>query len=149
MATTVYGRLTSKQVKKDTIVIDKKIYGLGFPIQATQRGFFNKQTGIQLVKNNLTQLLKTERGERVMLPNYGVSLRKFIFEPLDEELFNVLKNEVITSITAYMPEVEILKISAVMSDEININGVTGLVLTLVVSLKEPESPLVELTVEVG
>ncbi len=149
MATTVYGQLSSKQVKKDTIVIDKKIYGLGFPIQSTKRGIFIKQTGIELVKNNLIQLIKTERGERVMLPNYGISLRKFLFEPLDEELFNSLKNEVINSINAYMPEVEIIKISAVITDKINVEGLSGMILTLVAALKEPEAPLIELSVEVG
>lgn len=149
MATTVYGRLTSKQIQKDTEVIDQKVYGFQFPIKDNKRGYFSKQTGIELVKNNLKQLLRTERGERVMLPNYGVSLRKYLFEPLDRITFQSLQTEILTSISNYMPNVDVLKLSVVNNEDIGYQGVTGIVITLGVALKEFQNNLIEIEVKVG
>jgi phage baseplate assembly protein W len=149
MSTKIYGRLSSKSIQKDIAVLDKKVYGLNFPLQSNTRGLFSKQSGILLVKNNLTQLLKTERGERVMLPNFGVSLKRFLFEPLTEELFVSIKNEITTSINNYLPNVEIAKLSVVESDTISYNGIQGLIITLIAKLNDFNSSLVEVQVEIN
>lgn len=149
MGTIVYGRTVNKQIQKDVQVIDNKIYGFQFPLKDNKRGYFSKQTGIELVKNNLKQLLRTERGERVMLPNYGVSLKKYLFEPLDKLTFQSLQSEILTSISNYMPNIEVLKLSAVNTEDIGYEGVPGVVITLVAELKEFQNNLIEVEVKIG
>ncbi len=148
MATTVYGKQSNLKVKKDTQVIDQKVYGLNYPL-GVNRGHFSKQTGTVLVRNMLKQLLQTERGERVMLPNFGCDTKKFMFEQLDDITFNELKTEILTSIHQYLPFVEVLKLSVVNKDEVNYEGVPGLVVTLDVLIKEPDPQFIEIKVEIG
>lgn len=46
-----------------------------------------------------------------MLPDFGVSLRKYVFEPMDEVTFILIKQEVLGSITKYFPQANVIKIS--------------------------------------
>ena len=110
-ATTIYGTIPSKAITAAPKTRRTKVLGMGFPAGSRlEGGYFTKESGIQLVKNNLKQLLLTERGERVMLPNFGCNLRKFIFQPLDETTFEEIKEEILTSIENYTRGVEVLKL---------------------------------------
>lgn len=149
MAVNIHGRLFNKHIQKDTQVINRKVYGLQFPFKDNKRGYFSKTQGVELVRSNLKQLLGTERGERVMLPNFGVSLRKYLFEPLDQTTFQSIQSEILTSIANYLPTVKVRKLSVVNSEDIGYQGVPGLVITLVAELKESENNLIELTVKIG
>lgn len=149
MTNSVYGKLANKQIRKDTEVIDKKIYGLQFPMQSGSRGYLSKQSGLALVRNNLIQLLSTERGERVMLPNYGVSLKKYLFQPLDAETFRSLQSEIVTSISRYMPNITILKLTVINNEEIGYQGVSGFKILLVAELNEFQDNLIEVEVKIG
>lgn len=149
MSNNLYGRVTNKQIRKDTEVIDKKIYGLQFPLQQGNRGYLSKQSGLALVRNNLIQLLSTERGERVMLPNFGVSLKKYLFQPLDAETFRSLQGEIITSVSRYMPNITILKLAVINNEGIGYQGVSGFKISLVAELNEFQDNLIEVEVKIG
>ena len=82
--------------------------GISFPVVEGVGGFFAKTDGAQTTMSGLKQLLLTSKGERVMNPNFGTSLRKAVFEPFTSELMASLKSEVIFAIGKYHPEVEIL-----------------------------------------
>ena len=43
-------------------------------------GFAMVETIEELIRQNLTTLILTSPGERVMTPNYGVGLNQFLFE---------------------------------------------------------------------
>ncbi|HHZ81803.1 MAG TPA: hypothetical protein EYN64_03655 [Flavobacteriales bacterium] len=94
-STTLYGVNPPKQISLELTSRSKENYGLAFPTGKKKgAGDFHKQTGITLLQNNLEQLLLTEKGERVMFPQFGLSLRKFLFEPLTQELFINIKYEI-------------------------------------------------------
>jgi len=46
------------------------------------------QADERLIKNDMLQLLLTSPGERVMRPTYGVPIRQWAFEPLDNLSIN-------------------------------------------------------------
>ena len=47
--------------------------GLGWPIgKVFNQPYFNKSTSRDLVRSQVIQLMKTKKGERPMLPNYGM-----------------------------------------------------------------------------
>lgn len=146
MSTTVYGNVPHRSIKKDVISTTKKVYGLGYPLKST--GYFAKQSGVELVKNNLNQLLKTVRGERVMLPNFGTNLPFYLFEPLDRQLFTTIKQEILDSITRYGQGVQVLKLSVIPNDQINLEGVQGLNITLSVKLTELDNQILDFTVSI-
>jgi len=126
-----YGIVPDNQRKLEVTARSRKIYGLSFPTgQRTGAGDYNRESGLSLIRNNIEQLIQTEKGERVMLPQYGMSLKRFLFQPLTEELFTRIRHEIMTSIATFAPEVRIMKIRVIESDQINVEGGMGLTISL-------------------
>ena len=63
---------------------NSKRLGLKFPFENTLNGYFSKMADTSVVKSNLRQLIMTEPGERLMLPDYGCPLKSLLFLPLDD-----------------------------------------------------------------
>ena len=53
-----------------------------------------------------------------MLPDFGCGLRKYLFEPLDNNTIERIKNQVIKSITQYLDSVLIEDIQITEVDEV-------------------------------
>ena len=82
--------------------------GISYPLKKdSQGGFFTKETDHLLIKNNLRQLILTERGERPMQPSFGVQLRSKLFEPLDSFLLNGIKEDIRETIAIYDKRIRI------------------------------------------
>jgi len=64
-----------------------------------------RQENERLIKNDLLQLLFTVPGERVMSPDFGVNLRNFPFEQLDEESLASIEQEIRDKIIRFEPRV--------------------------------------------
>ena len=155
MATTkVYGKLPNISIKKE--ITDsgwENVRGMGFPVgkpydKVLERGFFPAHTNVHLIKNNLTQLLSTEKGERVMLPSFGVNLKQFLFAPLDKQTFELIKEEVVTAINNYAQQVKILKLTVLPSDAGAV-GLNAIKITLLVQLVEFDGLTFETDVKIG
>jgi phage baseplate assembly protein W len=120
---TVYGKSIPQKAKNTITLKLDKIIGFKYPIQENPiRGYFTKETGIDLIKNNLRQLLRTEEGERFMLPQYGCSLRRYLMEPLDQVTFTQIRDAIKTSIYRYLDKVSIgkLRVFQTKSSEIKV-----------------------------
>jgi len=139
---TIHGSIGSQVVKNDSKGRKNKVYGLGFPIgNRLSGGFFQKRSGLDLVKGNIRQLLQTEKGERVMLPNYGCNLRQYLL-PLDEITFREMKQEILTSLSKYSRGTEVLKLRIFPSDDNRIN------ISLIIRIKEIEGATAEVGVTI-
>jgi phage baseplate assembly protein W len=129
---TIYGTTHSKEVKQVIQSPVPKKFGLHFPVgtspknNTNNKGYFVKSYGIDLVKNNLKQLLNTTPGERVMLPNYGIDLKKFLFEPLDERTFTSIRREILNGIKTYASEVSVTKLTVLSSNEVSLTGISSI-----------------------
>lgn len=133
---TVQGRYNSLPVKGQR----KEIFGLKFPLgSAPYGGIFSKSSGINMIKESVTQLLLTERGERIMLPNYGCNLRRYLFQPLDETTFQSIRNEIETSFSNYIVGAKITKLAVFPTGETGPAG--GNSLQVILSLKLDKSDL--------
>jgi hypothetical protein len=79
---------------------------------------YNKQDGpfmlnksmIDVVKQNLKTLVLTDQGERLMIPDFGVGLKKFLFENINQTTKIQIESEVKTQVGKYMPYVEIRRV---------------------------------------
>ena len=81
--------------------------GVAFPLDDVNM-FKGTKTVKEQVKSNLINLLLTESGERINEPNFGVGLKKLLFEPnLDVE---ILKEKISTQIEFYIPTISLLDI---------------------------------------
>jgi len=136
-STDTYGSLPLKQTQLELTARSEETYGFAFPTGKKRgSGDYNRQSGLTLLRNNLEQLILTEKGERVMFPQFGMSLRRFIFQPLTEELFTNIKYEITASISQFMPSLDILKLRVTEADNINVEGGMGLNIALSLSARE-------------
>ena len=72
-------------------------------------GFILDKT-IKENKQKVKMLLLTAPGERIMIPDYGVGLRNFLFENTPE--FNI-REKIITQIATYLPEIQIVDLQGI------------------------------------
>ena len=88
--------------------IDKNVtIGVAFPLNEVNM-FKGTTTVKEQIKSNLINLLLTEQGERINEPNFGVGLKKSLFEPnLNTE---ILKEKINTQINFYIPNINLLDV---------------------------------------
>ena len=65
----------------------------------------------ELVKQNFKNIVLTSPGERVMDPNFGVGLRRFLFENDTQAVRSEIISRILSQTKSYMPFVEIINIS--------------------------------------
>jgi len=140
--TKVFGVPSTNEVSLRSGSKVQKYYGLIFPIGSnTNSGYFSKSSGVELIKKNLLQLLRTSRGERFMLPNFGTNLKKYLFEPIDEFLFSKIKKELSTTIASYAPYVNLIDIDISSTDQNQFRS--GIYINLICSLRDEDSVVFE------
>jgi len=63
------------------------------------------------IKQNFKNLLLTSPGERIMIPNFGCGIRRFLFEYEEDAMFEDISAIIEDQIETYMPFIEIDDIS--------------------------------------
>ncbi len=88
--------------------------GVAFPLDSVNM-FKGTTTVKEQVKSNLINLLLTEPGERVNEPNFGVGLKKLLFEQSPN--IEVLKEKINTQIEFYIPTITLSDVSFTPSED--------------------------------
>ena len=145
---TQYGITPPKYMQDGATSKRSEVYGLNFPLGSeVNGGFFAKKSGVDKITNSVKQLLQTEKGERIMLPTFGCNLRKFLFQPLDENTFEGIKREILTSFNNYIIGATIQKLSVFPYGDTGPAG--GNSLQIILSLKLDTADLEIFDVEVN
>lgn len=55
------------------------------------------------VRQNLKMLILTAPGERIQVPPFGVGIKRFLFEPLNETTKELIRFSINSQISIYMP----------------------------------------------
>tara|TARA_B100000287_G_scaffold217530_1_gene205181 strand:- start:15 stop:422 length:408 start_codon:yes stop_codon:yes gene_type:complete len=88
--------------------------GVGFPINEKNL-FQGTKTISEQNKANLINLLLTQPGERINLPDYGVGIKSYLFEPNIN--IEVLKGRIVNKIQRYIPNISLTEIKINKSDD--------------------------------
>ena len=86
--------------------------------------FYSTYTTKDQIKSNLVNLLLTSIGERVMNPNFGCELKRFVFEGINENNISDLKISINNSISLYIPEITVSSIDVISNKDNNLIDVT-------------------------
>lgn len=134
----LYGKLPAKSSLQGAARIpEDKLYGLGWPIgEDSDFAYLNKASKESLIRSQVKQILLTRKGERVMLPTFGVSLDDYLFAPLTADLANLLAFEVRDAIQTHATNIEVLKITSKVEENYKGFGLPGLVVNLLVREKK-------------
>ena len=87
-------------------------FGPKLPLRKDQReGFALTSTLRENVKQSFKMLLLTNPGERMMLHNYGVGLRTYLFEPYGESTESEIAASIEEQLDLYLPYLKIESLS--------------------------------------
>jgi phage baseplate assembly protein W len=112
-----------KKVVKDTTEFNDYAYGLTIPVQRGDTGYFRQGfTSFDQARANLLNLLLTQRGERVMQPNFGTGLHSLLFEQATDDLEERLLLTIEESVNFWLPYINIEEIVVTMTDEMKDNN---------------------------
>lgn len=113
----------------------------------SQQSYFSPSYGHALIRNNVRQLLLCEKGERVMLPNYGVSIKKFIFEPLDEITFFLVRTEILKALSTYFSMINVISLGVFGSDRNSQSN--QLIISLTLQILDESLDIFDVEVNIG
>mgnify|MGYP003640493941 CR=1 FL=1 len=92
--------------RKNPLDFNKNVtIGVAFPLDSKNM-FKGTPTTKEQVKNNLLNLLLTQKGERINHPNFGIGLQDLLFEQNINE--DVLHEEIYNQIQFYIPEITLV-----------------------------------------
>ena len=92
--------------------------GIDFPTSIVPDGdgfFKGTKTTEDAIKSNIRLFLLTQRGERLMQPNLGLNLRRFLFENITENTVVEIENDIVEAFSFWMPFVDIRDIQIDLS----------------------------------
>ena len=107
-----------------------------------------KQT-LDAVRVNLKSLILTEMGERVMQPNLGVSIKKYLFEPFSEDIVVQIQDTIVESMNFWLPFVQLNDIRVKMSDNDSAEGRSTMEISVDFSLKQHLASTESVTLTIG
>jgi phage baseplate assembly protein W len=106
-------------VQTNPINLNKNItIGIALPFNAPS-AFRSTYSFKDQLKYNLINLLLTNKGERILNPNFGTDIRKQLFNQINEDTYNALIDDIRSTIELYIPQVTIEKLEAVPSYDQN------------------------------
>lgn len=97
----------------------KQYYGIKFPFTSNNEdGFFIdlNETMDEKVASEIAHLILTPKGTRIMNPNFGTNLIKYLFNPNDNESWSSVEDEIINSVNKYIPNTRIDKVTVLKQD---------------------------------
>jgi len=91
--------------------------GWAFPPVPTDAGAFDWRSGAALVRQSVLLILDTEPGERVMRPDFGCGLSRYLMEPNTPTTRAAIARDVTAALTAWEPRIELSGVDVTTTDD--------------------------------
>lgn len=104
--------------------------GLVYPFGSSNTAFDTTKTTLEVAKVNLLTLLQTTSGERMMLPDFGIGIKQFCFEPMTEDTKVIITDRIRSNIRKWVPYVTIKNIKIINVDVANATDWNALQITV-------------------
>lgn len=86
-------------------------------------GQLRKAINVDAVMTSIDNILRTSPGERVMLPQFGCSIRSMLFENMNSALLTHLSRQIKSSIELWDNRVEVLEVGVLQEPDNNMVSV--------------------------
>ena len=123
--------------------------GLKLPMTFDNGYDASTKTTLEAVKQNVLNLCSTELGERVMQPNLGVGIKKYLFEPFSEDLVVEIQNTIVESMNFWLPFVQLNDVRVKMSDDNSDVGRSTMKISVDFSLKQDPTTTESVQLTIG
>ena len=142
--------LSKKQYVEDR---DETVFiGIDLPFRkgsGTEGWFASTTTTIDAVKNNIRNLLYTNKGERYLQPNIGLNLRNVLFEQFTEELRLQVENDILDTFEYWLPFVQVRDLKVGMTPNPNDATKNRLDITVLFNITQNPNSLESVQVTIG
>lgn len=81
--------------------------GLAFPLHINEQGRFGWSAGPANIRQSIQIVLLTEPGERVMLPDFGTGLKRFLFKPNTVTTHRLIEESIRQALDQWEPRIEV------------------------------------------
>lgn len=88
------------------------------------KGYENNPSNKETIKFHLTNLFMTSPGERISDRDYGIGIRRFLFEPNVSAITGNIKVLIEDKIREYIPYIEVVNLNVVSFEEENSLGIS-------------------------
>ena len=103
-------------IRVNPLDLQKRI-AIGVSLPFNGPGVFNKTyTTKDQIKSNLINLLLTNKGERIMNPEFGSDIKKSLFDNITSNLTETLTEKIAESISIFIPQIILTDVQINNSD---------------------------------
>lgn len=97
-----------------------RVLGVTLPLRRGANGYFENTTEVVTqIKSNLTNLLLTQKGERVMQPDFGCDIHRVVFEAQTDDGLAEVQSTIETAVQAWMPFLRIEQVTVTRNEDYN------------------------------
>jgi phage baseplate assembly protein W len=115
----------------------QKNIAIGVSLPFDGPGVFNSTfTTKDQIKSNLVNLLLTNVGERVMNPNFGCNLRRFLFEGITESNIELVAASLNNSISIFIPEITVTNIEIAPTSDTNTSNTLNIIISYYLNISQ-------------
>ena len=86
-------------------------------------GYALNQNFKEVARQNLKMVILTSPGERIMIPEFGVGIRNYLFENVNNSTFNAIRQRIENQVASYLPYITIRNIEFSSERSEGISGV--------------------------
>src|ERR1700738_5001231 len=91
--------------------------GIGLPLAPDANGRMQAAEGAEKVRQSILMILDTEPGERVMLPDFGCGLRRFLMQPNNGATRSDIERAVSEALRKWEPRITGVEVEATPGDD--------------------------------
>ena len=123
-STNIFGSTPNRAIQRTVTSQNKFLKGISYPLakcrtkrvfgdikQVSNVKYFAQAVDKELIMGMMRQLFLTKKGERIMNPSFGLNLKQFVFSPLDLTTFEIMRGEILSQLTSFMPFIEVIKLN--------------------------------------
>jgi phage baseplate assembly protein W len=103
--------------------------GVSLPFNGPAGPFNSTYSTKDQIKSNLINLLLTDKGERIMNPEFGCDLKKALFESITSNTTDLIKDLIRYNVNLFIPDITIVSIEVGETDEYNISNTISVSVT--------------------
>ena len=94
--------------------------GITLPIKRGNNGYFQQSFDLLTqAKSNLTNLLLTKKGERVMQPNFGSGIHEYVFSPITNNIEANIRGTIEESVQIWLPYIKVESVKVLKQEDLN------------------------------
>jgi phage baseplate assembly protein W len=91
--------------------------GVRFPLLPGPDGRLAWVTGADAVRQSVETILDTEPGERIMFPEFGCGLRRYLMQPNTLSTRTTMRDDIVAALSAFEPRIRLTNVAVTPGED--------------------------------